>query len=119
MPFLTVKRPKHSKRSANWIVPAFNDFSPAEDFYGSLCAVHDGLCFVTDLGGRLYCIDAATGRPLWQTEEAQPLERMIAGTAGQFDSDLNVGFFPGNMGRGMRIWNNGAYFGGGWGGWGG
>ncbi len=59
-------------------------------------------------------IDAATGRPLWQTEEAQPLERVIAGTAGQFDGNMNNGFFPGMvMGVGMRVWNNGAYFGGG------
>lgn len=60
-------------------------------------------------------VDAATGRPLWQTEDAQPLERMISGTAGQFEMDQNAGFFPGvaMMGRGMRVWNNGVLYGGG------
>src|SRR4029077_13358324 len=60
-------------------------------------------------------VDAASGRPLWQTEESQPLERLIAGTSGQIDAEMNGGFFPGMamMGRGIRVVNNGAYFGGG------
>jgi outer membrane protein assembly factor BamB len=28
-------------------------------------AVHDGLVYVTDVGGMLHCVDAATGKPQW------------------------------------------------------
>ncbi|MGE5193274.1 MAG: PQQ-binding-like beta-propeller repeat protein, partial [Deltaproteobacteria bacterium] len=78
------------------------------------------MLFPTMVGGKVVfrtlhgvqVVDAATGRPLWQTDEAQPLERLIAGTNGQFEANLNGGFFPGMaMGaRGFRIWNNGVYY---------
>ncbi len=58
-------------------------------------------------------IDAATGRPLWQTDEPQSLERMLAGTAGQFQTDVNGGFFPGIVMARAGRWNNGGFFGGG------
>ena len=57
-------------------------------------------------------VDAATGRPLWHTEESQPLERLIAGTTGQIENEVNVGLFPAMMGRGVRAWNNGITYGG-------
>ncbi|HEY1375487.1 MAG TPA: PQQ-binding-like beta-propeller repeat protein [Gemmataceae bacterium] len=31
----------------------------------STCAVHDGLCYACDLGGFFTCLDAKTGRKLW------------------------------------------------------
>jgi outer membrane protein assembly factor BamB len=31
----------------------------------STAAVHDGMVFVTDVGGNVHCIDAATGKPHW------------------------------------------------------
>jgi outer membrane protein assembly factor BamB len=59
-------------------------------------------------------VDAETGKPLWQTDESQPLERLIAGTNSQFEATMNGGVIPGmGMGaRAMRIWNNGAFFNG-------
>jgi outer membrane protein assembly factor BamB len=32
----------------------------------STAAVHDGLVYVADLAGFLYCLDAATGRQVWK-----------------------------------------------------
>lgn len=32
----------------------------------SFCAVHDGLCFVTNLTGFLSCVDASTGQRYWE-----------------------------------------------------
>jgi outer membrane protein assembly factor BamB len=34
----------------------------------STCAVHDGLCYIADFDGFLYCFDANTGKLLWQYE---------------------------------------------------
>jgi outer membrane protein assembly factor BamB len=31
----------------------------------STCAVHDGLCYAADFGGRFFCLDARTGKKLW------------------------------------------------------
>jgi outer membrane protein assembly factor BamB len=33
-------------------------------------AVHDGLVFVTDCGGVIHCVDAATGKPVWTHKAA-------------------------------------------------
>jgi outer membrane protein assembly factor BamB len=59
-------------------------------------------------------VDADTGRGLWQTDESQPLERLLSGGGGPPDSDGYGGFVPGvvMMGRGMRAWNNGGFVGG-------
>lgn len=60
-------------------------------------------------------LDAATGKALWQSEEVQPLEKLVAGTAGQPDNEAVGGFFPGMVmmrGGGMRVWNNGGFYGG-------
>jgi outer membrane protein assembly factor BamB len=32
----------------------------------STCAVQGGLCYAAELGGRLYCLDAGTGREYWE-----------------------------------------------------
>lgn len=34
----------------------------------STCAVHDGLCYVADLPGYFYCLDAKTGKLLWSED---------------------------------------------------
>jgi outer membrane protein assembly factor BamB len=81
------------------------------------------MLFPTMVGGKVVfrtlhgvqVLDAATGRALWQTDESQPLERLLSGGAGQVDNDGNGGLFPGamnNMGRGMRVWNVGGFVGG-------
>ncbi len=79
------------------------------------------MLFPTMVGGKVVfrtlhgvqVIDAATGRALWHTEESQPLERLIAGTAGQFYDDFNGGMFQGMAwGRGIRFGNNGGFFNG-------
>lgn len=31
----------------------------------STCAIHDGLLYITDLSGRLYCLDSGTGKEYW------------------------------------------------------
>lgn len=59
----------------------------------SLCAVHDGLCFVSDLAGRVYCIDAATGQPVWQYDR----ESQIWGSPYWADGKIYVGNEEGDM----------------------
>jgi outer membrane protein assembly factor BamB len=34
----------------------------------STCAVHDGLCYAADSDGYFYCLDAETGKKLWEHE---------------------------------------------------
>lgn len=54
-------------------------------------------------------IDAETGRALWQTDESQPFEKLIAGGGDGSDDEAAGAFMPGMiMGRGpwaMRQWN--------------
>ena len=73
------------------------------------------MLFPTMVGGKVVfrtlhgvqVVDAATGRLLWQTDEIQPLEKLIAASFGQADAGNDGGFFPGMMmQRGGRIWNN-------------
>ncbi len=80
------------------------------------------MLFPTMIGGKVIfrtlhgvqVVDAATGRALWQTDESQPLERLLSGAPAQTDNDGNGGLFPGAimMGRGIRGWNNGGFVGG-------
>ncbi|HEV3021655.1 MAG TPA: PQQ-binding-like beta-propeller repeat protein, partial [Pirellulales bacterium] len=79
------------------------------------------MLFPTMVGGKVVfrtlhgvqVVDAATGRPLWRTEESQPVERLVSGGAGQIDNEVNGAFFPGAMmRRGMQVWNNGGFVGG-------
>jgi len=57
-------------------------------------------------------VDAQTGRLLWQTDEFQLLEKLIAGVSGPGDAGFEGGFFPGMMiQRGGRIWNNNGFIG--------
>jgi outer membrane protein assembly factor BamB len=73
------------------------------------------LIFPTMVAGRIVfrtlhgvqVVEAETGHPLWQTDEFQPLERLIAGIGGQVDVANDNGFFPRQMLRGMRFANNG------------
>ncbi|MBI1913770.1 MAG: PQQ-binding-like beta-propeller repeat protein [Planctomycetes bacterium] len=39
----------------------------------STCAVHDGLCYVADLYGSVYCFDAKTGEKYWEEETKAPI----------------------------------------------
>ncbi len=75
------------------------------------------MLFPTMVGGKVVfrtlhgvqVVEATTGRLLWQTEEIQPLEKMIVGSFGQPDPDYGD-FFPGMMvRRGARIWNNNGF----------
>src|SRR5205085_2248246 len=49
--------------------PDPNKESSGRDFiFGrtmSTCAIHDGLCYASDLLGYFYCLDAKTGQKLW------------------------------------------------------
>ncbi len=78
------------------------------------------LIFPTMVGGKVVfrtfhgvqVVDAETGRPLWQTEELQSLEKLIAATGGQLESAYGNGFFPRPMMRGVRLANGGMSHGG-------
>jgi outer membrane protein assembly factor BamB len=70
------------------------------------------LIFPTMVGGKVVfrtlhgvlVVDAETGRPLWQTDELQPLERLIAGVAGQPDGMNGNIFLPRQlMMRNVRV----------------
>lgn len=39
----------------------------------SFCAIHDGLCFVADLSGFVYCVDAVTGQRYWEYDLEAPV----------------------------------------------
>ncbi|MBI3861654.1 MAG: PQQ-binding-like beta-propeller repeat protein [Planctomycetia bacterium] len=54
-------------------------------------------------------VDAGSGRLLWETEELQPLENLIAASGGQAETFFDNGFMPGRMIRGMRFANAGFY----------
>jgi outer membrane protein assembly factor BamB len=79
------------------------------------------LVFPTMIGGKVVIrtfhgvqvVDAETGQPLWQTDELQPLEKLIAATGGQLESAYGgQGFFPRPMMRGVRLANGGMSHGG-------
>jgi outer membrane protein assembly factor BamB/tetratricopeptide (TPR) repeat protein len=55
-------------------------------------------------------VDSATGQTLWQTDELQPIERLVAGSGIQSDPGADSGFFPGIvLQRGMRPFGNGFF----------
>ena len=73
--------------------------------------------FPTMVGGKVVfrtlhgvqVVDAATGRRLWQTDEIQPLEKLISGSFGIADTDADAGFFRGMPLQRGRNWNNGGF----------
>ncbi|HKB39617.1 MAG TPA: PQQ-binding-like beta-propeller repeat protein, partial [Gemmataceae bacterium] len=59
----------------------------------STCAVHDGLCYVADLSGYVYCLDARTGEKYWDHET----QAAIWGSPYWVDGKVYVGTDDGIM----------------------
>lgn len=60
-------------------------------------------------------VDAASGRLLWETEDLQPLEKMLSGNGGRVESSDDDFFMAGNFNRfrGRNVWNGRVNFSGG------
>jgi outer membrane protein assembly factor BamB len=39
----------------------------------STCAIHDGLCYAANLSGFLHCLDARTGKKLWEHDTLEAI----------------------------------------------
>src|SRR5262249_56152188 len=59
----------------------------------STCAICDGLLYVAELAGYLYCLDAATGRKLWEHD----LKGAVWGSAYCADRKVYVGTEDGEV----------------------
>ncbi len=59
----------------------------------STCAVHDGLCYACDLAGFFHCLDAKTGRSLWQHD----LKSEIWGSPYYVDGKVMIGTADGDV----------------------
>lgn len=72
----------------------------------STAAVHEGLVYISDLGGLFYCIDAKTGEPLWRHD----LEAQVWGSPYWVDGKVFIGNDNGDVhifehGRTKKILN--------------
>jgi outer membrane protein assembly factor BamB len=59
----------------------------------SSCAVHDGLCYVADLNGYVYCFDARTGKKYWEEDT----QADIWGSPSYVDGKVFIGNDDGNI----------------------
>ena len=59
----------------------------------STCAVHDGLCYAADLVGYLHCLDAKTGKKLWDHD----LKAEIWASPYWVDGKVYIGTADGDM----------------------
>ncbi len=59
----------------------------------STCAVHDGLLFAAELGGYLQCLDANTGKHLWEYD----LKSAVWGSPAWIDGKIYIGTEDGDV----------------------
>jgi outer membrane protein assembly factor BamB len=69
----------------------------ARDFYFgrtmSTAAVHDGLVYISELGGFLQCLDAATGKQVWEYD----LKSAVWGSPSYIDGKIFIGTEDGDV----------------------
>jgi outer membrane protein assembly factor BamB len=69
----------------------------ARDFYFgrtmSTAAVHDGLVYISELGGFLQCLDAATGKQVWEYD----LKSAVWGSPSYIDGKVFIGTEDGDV----------------------
>jgi outer membrane protein assembly factor BamB len=67
------------------------------DFYFgrtmSTCAIHDGLLYVAELGGYLQCLDANTGKQVWEYD----LKSAVWGSPAWIDGKIYIGTDDGDI----------------------
>jgi outer membrane protein assembly factor BamB len=59
----------------------------------STCAVHDGLLYISELGGYLQCLDAKTGKQIWEYD----LKAAIWGSPAWIDGKIYIGTEDGDV----------------------